>query len=48
MDKRMVDKPISATDTISRKLERVNYNLFMMKDKDFTIKLMPAYGKLDV
>ena len=48
IDERMVDKLISATDTISGKLEGVDYNLFIMKDKDFTIKLMSAYGKLDV
>ena len=42
MDKRMVNKLIGATDTISEKLEGVNYNLFMIKDKDFTIKLIPA------
>ena len=35
MDERMVDKLISATDSVSRKLEGVNYNLFMMKDKDY-------------
>ena len=31
MDERMVDNPIKATDAISRKLERVDYNLFMIK-----------------
>ena len=47
MDKRTVDKPISITDAISGKLEGVNYNLFLMKDKDFTIKLISVYRKLD-
>ena len=48
MDERIVDKPIGATDTISGKLEEVEYNLFMIRDKDFTIKLMPVSRKLDV
>ena len=37
IDERIVEKLIGATDTISRKLEGSNYNLFMIKDKDFTI-----------
>ena len=48
IDKRMIDKLIGTTDSISGKLEEVDYNLFIMKDKDFTIKLISAYRKLDV
>ena len=48
MDERMVDNPIDATDAISGKLEGVDYNLFMIKDKDYTIKLISTYRKLDV
>ena len=48
MDKRIVDKPIGATDTIKRKIEGVDYNLFIIKDKDFAIKLISAYRKLDM
>ena len=47
MDERMVDKSIGATDAIEGKTEGVDCNLFMMKDKDFTIKLMSTCGKLD-
>ena len=48
MYERMVDKPIHAIYAISGKLEEVEYNLFMIRDKDFTIKLMPVSRKLDV
>ena len=44
----MKGKDIGTTDSIKGKLDRINYNLFMMKDRDFTIKVMSTYGKLEV
>ena len=48
MDKRMVDKAIGAIDAIKRNLEGLDYNLLMMKDKGFTIKLISIYERLHV
>ena len=48
MDERMTGKGIGNTDAISGKLDGMDYNLFMMKDKHCTFKLMPTYGKLEV
>ena len=48
MDERMTGKGIGNTDAISGKLDGMDYNLFMMKDKDHTVKLMSTYGKLEV
>ena len=44
----MIGKDIGATDFIKGKLDWIDYNLFIMKDMDFVIKLMSTYGKLEV
>ena len=46
MDNRMNDKELGATDSIKRKLDEIDYNLFCMKDKDFVMKMMSTYGGL--
>ena len=48
IEARMTGKDIGATDSIKGKLDGIDYNLFMIKDRDFTIKLMSIYGKLEV
>ena len=46
MDDRMASKQVGETDAIQGKIDRVDYNLFVMKDRDYTIKLMSTHGKL--
>ena len=48
MDNRMDDRALGETDSIKGALDGVPYNLFMMKDKDFVMKLMSTYGGLVV
>ena len=47
MDKRMETKEIGQFDAIRGKQDKVNYHLFMMKEPDFTMKMMAAYGALN-
>ena len=47
MDKRMESKNIGEVDCIQGKLDNTDYNLFMMKEPDFTMKMMATYGALN-
>jgi hypothetical protein len=46
MDARMLSKEIGQTDAIQGVLEGTPYNLFVMKDAEFNMKLMSTYGSL--
>ena len=47
MGRRITDKEIGSIDTISRKLDGINYNLFIINNKDYAIKIISTYGLLD-
>ena len=47
MDKRMETKEIGQFDAIRGKQDKVDYHLFMMKEPDFTMKMMATYGALN-
>ena len=47
MDKRMESKNIGEVDCIQGKLDNTDYNLLMMKEPDFTMKMMATYGALN-
>ena len=47
MDERMLTKNIGDVDAINGKLDNISYNLFMMKEPDFTMKMMTTYGALN-
>lgn len=46
MDAWMSIKPIGGVDSLTGRLDNVPYNLFCMKDVDYTMKLMSTYGSL--
>ena len=48
IEKHMMNKQIGECDSISGKLDGVNYNIFCMKDSQFTMKLMSTYGTLTI
>ena len=47
MDDRMESRRIGDVDAIKGKIDGINYNLFMMKEPDFTMKMMATYGALN-
>lgn len=48
IDERVKDKGLGYSDSVKGHQDQVPYNLFMMKDKDFVMKLMSTYGGLTV
>jgi hypothetical protein len=46
MDRHMEGKPIGSTDSLHGTLDGIPYDLFIMKDKDYNMKLMSTYGSL--
>ena len=46
IDNRMTDKGLRFTDGVKGKLDKISYNLLMMKDKDLVMKLVSAHGGL--
>ena len=47
MDKRMETKEIGEVDAIRGKQDEVNCHLFMMKEPDFTMKMIATYWALN-
>ena len=47
MDQRLASKEVGDTDCIEGKLDDINYNLYMMKEHDFVMKMMATYGALN-
>ena len=48
IDERMKTKNVGETDSVRGKLDGVPYNIFSMKEPDYTMKLMATYGSLVV
>ena len=48
MNKRIVRKDIGNTDAIRGKIDRIDCNLFMIKGKKWTIKLISTHRILEV
>ena len=46
IDDKMKDEELGATNSVSGKLDDLDYDIFCMKDKDWTMKLMATYGGL--
>ena len=48
IDRRMQDAPVGSTDALKGKIDNVPYNIFFMKEPDYTMKLMSTYGGLSI
>ena len=48
MENKLKDASVSETAATQGKLDDVDYHLFVMKDKDYIIKLMTTYGSSSV
>ena len=46
IEERMEGKPVGSTDSLRGVLDGEPYNIFIMKEPDFTMKLMSTYGGL--
>jgi hypothetical protein len=46
IDEYMTDKPVGSTDSLKGTLDGWDYDIFVMKDVDYTMKLMSTYGAL--
>ena len=46
IDRRMEGRPVGATDALKGQLEGEPYNIFVMKEPDYCMKLMSTYGGL--
>ena len=46
IDEHMEGRSVSDFDCLAGTLDNVNYNIFCMKEEDYTMKLMSTYGGL--
>ena len=46
IDQRMEDKPVGSTDALKGVVNNIPYNIFVMKEPDYAMKLMGTYGGL--
>ena len=46
IDAHMIEKAVGECDSMKGVLHGVNYNIFCMKEEDYTMKLMSTYGGL--
>ena len=42
----MQDKAVGETDCLKGVLDNIPYNIFVMREPDYTMKLMATYGEL--